>query len=44
VEAAFLEGLLPASQSDPSKFNPDGPLTRDWAAYMMVHAKGLLPS
>ena len=43
VEAAYNEDLLPACQSDPLTFCPDGPLDRAWAAYMMVQAKGGLP-
>jgi hypothetical protein len=43
VEAAYNEDLLPACQTSPLTFCPDGPLDRAWAAYMMVQAKGGLP-
>ncbi len=43
VEAAYSEGILPACDEDPLQFCPMEPLTRDWAAYMMVQAKGGLP-
>lgn len=42
VEAAYMEGLLPACQVRPLQFCPDDPLDRAWAAYMMVMAKGAL--
>jgi hypothetical protein len=41
VEAAYVEGLLPACQDSPLQFCPEDPLNRAWAAYMMVMAKGL---
>ncbi|MGD8604842.1 MAG: CAP domain-containing protein [Anaerolineales bacterium] len=44
VHAAYDAGLLPACQTSPQfNFCPNQPLTRDWAAYMMVQAKGGLP-
>jgi hypothetical protein len=44
VHAAYNAGLLPPCQTDPTLlFCPGQSLTRDWAAYMMVQAKGGLP-
>jgi hypothetical protein len=44
VHAAYDAGLLVPCQTDPELlFCPDDPLTRDWAAFMMVQAKGGLP-
>lgn len=44
VHAAYDAGLLLPCQTTPNlKFCPNTPLTRDWAAYMMVQAKGGLP-
>jgi len=43
VEAAYNQGLLPACRTVPLEFCPDGLLSRAWAAYMMVRAKGGLP-
>jgi hypothetical protein len=43
VEAAYHQGLLPACSTSPLRFCPDSPLSRAWAAYMMVQAKGGLP-
>jgi hypothetical protein len=44
VHAAYDAGLLPACQETPDLlFCPNDDLTRDWAAYMMVQAKGGLP-
>lgn len=43
VEAAYKQGLLPACNTVPLNFCPDGLLSRAWAAYMMVKAKGGLP-
>jgi hypothetical protein len=42
VEAAYLQGLLPACSTSPLQFCPDGPLDRAWAAYMMVKAKNMV--
>ncbi len=41
VEAAYLEGLLPACGSNPLTFCPEAPLDRAWAAYMMCKAKDI---
>jgi subtilisin len=43
VEAAYNDGILPACNTSPLQFCPMDPLSRDWAAYMMVQAKGGLP-
>ena len=43
VEAAYNEGILPACNDTPPQFCPNDPLPRDWAAFMMVQAKGGLP-
>jgi hypothetical protein len=43
VHAAYAAGLLPACQVSPPLFCPHDDLTRAWAAYMMVQAKGGLP-
>ncbi|NIS81728.1 MAG: S8 family serine peptidase [Anaerolineales bacterium] len=44
VHAADDAALLPPCEESPVlKFCPNAPLTRDWAAYMMVQAKGGLP-
>jgi subtilisin family serine protease len=43
VHAAYDAGLLPACQTSPLRFCPHEDLTRAWAAYMMVQAKGGLP-
>jgi hypothetical protein len=44
VHAAYSAGLLePCQDSGSVLFCPNAPLTRDWAAFMMVQAKGGLP-
>jgi hypothetical protein len=44
AEAAYTAGLIPACQTSPDLlFCPNQPLTRAWAAYIMVQAKGGLP-
>ena len=44
VHAAYAAGLLePCQDSGAVLFCPNDPLTRDWAAFMMVQAKGGLP-
>jgi hypothetical protein len=45
AEQAYLEGLLPAcgTQNGKPLFCPNDLVTRAWAAYMIVKAKGLLP-
>jgi len=42
THAAYAAGLLPACEAgSPPRFCPDEALTRAWAAYMIVKAKGL---
>ena len=45
AEKAYLDGLLPACGSSGGKplFCPTDLVTRAWAAYMLVNAKGLTP-
>ena len=45
AEKAYLDGLLPACGSSGGKplFCPTDLVTRDWAAYVIVKAKGLTP-
>lgn len=44
VHAAYEAGLLePCQDTGAFLFCPNDPLTRDWAAFMMVQAKGGLP-
>ena len=39
VEAAYLQGILPACQTAPLAYCPEAPLDRAWAAYSMVQAR-----
>jgi glucose/arabinose dehydrogenase len=41
VAAAYNAGLLPACNTSPLSYCPNGPLDRAWAAYMMVQAKDI---
>jgi hypothetical protein len=45
VQSAYEAGLIPTCQTAPDlRFCPDDPLSRAMAAYMMVKAKGLIPT
>ncbi len=43
IEAAYEEGVILACSTDPLEFCPQVSITRDWAAYMIVQARGGLP-
>ena len=41
AEQAYLDSLLPACNDEPLMFCPSDPMTRAWAAYLIVQAKDL---